>query len=358
MAPTDGDPLATIDRDAGIAVRLSDGSTLWLFGDTAARDDAGQLTYFVIGTASWAPAGQPTVTRDATDPLTGEPARFAAPTPEFPTCPKPDQVQGMWPSAAVVQPVGNRDRVLVWLENVCLGQSQRLDDAGMSIAEWWYDPADPPDRTPIVATMLNQRLFPSRSYGSAVLPGRELATTDAAGGRDRELFVYRCGTTTVGGSPDAYGPCHVARTTIADAADSSAYREWDGTGFEAPVGDGTPLTLPEGRTAVHPPAGFSVVDDPAVGGLVMIYSPWPGPSAYVDVRIAQQPQGPWSRPVTITLPGCDDQIGERVNRCYAGNAQPWLSAPGQLGIGYYDSQVATIPLRGGFHVAAVPIEVG
>lgn len=36
VKPIPSSPLATIDRDAGVSVQLSDGSILWLFGDTAA----------------------------------------------------------------------------------------------------------------------------------------------------------------------------------------------------------------------------------------------------------------------------------------------------------------------------------
>ena len=98
VRPPENHPLATIDRDAGISVELRDGSMLWLFGDTAARDDAGQISYFVIGSASWAPADHPSQTQDYADPSTGAPVALAVPTSDFPACPQPSQKQGMWPA--------------------------------------------------------------------------------------------------------------------------------------------------------------------------------------------------------------------------------------------------------------------
>ena len=356
--PPEGHTLATIDRDAGVAARLRDGSVLWLFGDTAARDDKGSIEYFVIGTASWAPAGAPTSTLDASDPATGEPMTFATPTPDFPACPRPDQRPGMWPASAVVEPVGDRDRVVVWFENICLGSDRSLVDRGMAVGEWWFDPADPPVDRRIRATILDQRLFDERSYGSAAVldaRARPDGTTNTTVGPTTPVDVYRCRNTTGGGPPSSYGPCHVARTRLDAVADPASYRELDGTAFAADIGAGRQLELPGGGESPTPPGGFGVQYDESVGGYIMAYSPWPGPSEVVHLRVADRPEGPWSRPVEVRLPGCDDRLGQRRFLCYAAAPQPIFSQRGRLGLGYYDSQTSSFPTRGSYLVTTVPV---
>jgi len=353
VRPPPTSPLATIDRDAGVTARLRDGSLLWLFGDSAARDDDGAITYFVIGTASWAAADAPSTTRDGIDPASSPsaPVPFVEPTVDSPSCPQENQRPGSWPSSAVVQHVGARDRVLVWLENVCVGSDRSLTDRGMSVAEWWYDPANPPIDQPIRGTVLAPQLFSEHSYGSAALlpagPGAEPGD---------EVVVYRCRNSTNGGPPSRYGPCRVATTTLSTAADPRSYREWDGTSFSASVGNGVDLDLPGGGAAPAPPGGFAVQYDDVVGAYVMAYSPWPGPSDVMALRLSSDPAGPWSPPLLLRLPGCDDRIGERLLRCYAAAVQPAFSSPGRLGIGWYDSRTSSFPVRGTYVVATVPID--
>lgn len=353
VRPPPTSPLATIDRDAGVTARLRDGSLLWLFGDSAARDDDGAITYFVIGTASWAAADAPSTTRDGIDPASSPsaPVPFVEPTVDSPSCPQENQRPGSWPSSAVVQHVGARDRVLVWLENVCVGSDRSLTDRGMSVAEWWYDPANPPIDQPIRGTVLAPQLFSEHSYGSAALlpagPGAEPGD---------EVVVYRCRNSTNGGPPSRYGPCRVATTTLSTAADPRSYREWDGTSFSASVGNGVDLDLPGGGAAPAPPGGFAVQYDDVVCAYVMAYSPWPGPSDVMALRLSSDPAGPWSPPLLLRLPGCGDRIGERLLRCYAAAVQPAFSSPGRLGIGWYDSRTSSFPVRGTYVVATVPID--
>lgn len=332
VQPPAGSELATIDRDAGIAVTLRDNSVLWLFGDTAARLDDGTIDYFQIGTASWAPPEAPAVTDDIADPATGAPVTFATPTSDFPTCPGPGQRAGMWPASAIVQPVGERDRVIIWLHNICLGADGSLTDEGMALAEWWYDPAAPPVERPVVATILVQRLFADRSFGTAAVLGD-----------DGDVYAYRCATPDDPADAAGYGPCAVARVPLADVADASAYTVVEDN-----------LALPSGPTQPIPAGGFGVAHDPVIGAFVMAYSPWPGSTQVVDVRTSPSPLGPWSRPVTVGLDGCADRIGSRQFNCYAGGPQPRFSTPGHLGLGYYDSSVSTFPTRGAYTVTSVP----
>ena len=90
---------------------------------------------------------------------------------------------------------------------------------------------------------------------------------------------------------------------------------------------------------------------------VMAYSPWPGFTDRIFVRVATAPEGPWSDVVTVALPGCNDTIGTTGFYCYAGTVQPALSEPGLLGLGYYDQLVAVGPNRGQYVTVKVPFKV-
>ncbi len=358
VKPIPSSPLATIDRDAGVSVQLSDGSILWLFGDTAARAEDGSIDYFTIGTASWSPSTSPTVTTDVVAEPGGGPAPLAVPDTQQLQCENPTDRAGMWPASAVVTPVapkdggskdgGSKDLVTIWFENICLGSAGTLQDRGMSVGTWEYNPSDPPNGRPIVATVLNQRLFDSRSYASAaVLDPRSV---------EPEAVVYRC-ENLPRLSKRKPGPCFMARVPLRDAADSSKYREWNGMAFAAQVGNGTPLELPSGATWPIPPGGFTVVYDGTIKRYVMAYSPWPGQVPAIDIRLASNPEGPWTSPITVKLPGCEDTLRGELVSCYAATPQPFMSTEGALGIGYYDAFVQQLPHRGSYVVAQLPIAV-
>ena len=342
IGPAAGSELDLIDRDAGVSVRLRDGSTLWLFGDTARADEQGALVYFQIGTAAWAAAGEPAVTRDVA--VNGEPVAFATPTAEFPPCPAIAPTAGMWPSSAVVQPVGDRDRVIVWMENICLGSSIRGAARGMSVAEWYYDPAVPPTSEPIRARILNQTLFPQRSYGLASIIDE-----------DGSAIVYSCGSPEQGGPPEQYGPCSAAKVALDQVANPMAYRAWNGRDWGGPPESAVPLAMAP-STAPYPAGSFSLTRDPGLGRFVMVYSPWPGYSDSLVIRTSASPTGPWGPPTLVPLPGCSDAEGATTFWCYAASAQPIFSSPGRLGVGWYDRRVSSNPVRGSYLVATVPYD--
>ncbi len=346
IGPAAGTPLAGVDRDAGISVKLSDGSVMWLFGDTAIENPDGGLKFFVIGTAAWAPAGQPTVTRDFAG-ATGRPVVFAKPTADFPPCPDDIPVPGMWPSSAVTYRVGHRDRIVVWLENICLGDASRGVGVGTSVAEVWYDPAHPPDQKPITAKILNQRLFPRRGYGLA-----------ATLGDHHDAYVYGCDAPMKGGPPAAYGPCTLAKVDLDHVADPADYEVWSegGTWKRLIAAKPAPLDLPSSDPAKRFPAGsVSVSKDPAAGRYVMVYSPWPVHSTELEIRFADRPEGPWTEPTSVPLEGCHDTAAGSDYWCYAATTQPAFSAPGRLGVGYYDRMVAAGPVRGSYFVTTIPV---
>ena len=352
VGPVAPNPLARIDRDAGISTTLSDGSTLWLFGDSAERDNVGNFRYFVNNTAAWAAPGAPAVTRDGT--VGGLPATFVTRTVDL-GCPAAMPSQIMWPLSAVTVPVdATTDRVIAYFQNICLGPNLTTDSRGVAVVEWIYHRNSPPAEQPIVGTVLAQRIFPTNTYGNA-------AVFVAA---ENFIYNYACFGPAGGGLPDAYGPCKVARVTPANAATPAAYAYWNGTTWVADQAQAAAMTLPVGVNGINNPvATLTVTWDDAHGVYVMAYSPWPGFTNKVVVRVATLPQGPWTAPVEITLPGCVDTVGGTGFYCYAGTVQPQFSvaplgaADGLLGIGYFDQLIAVGPSRGGYQYVTVPFRV-
>lgn len=351
VGPSAADPLAGIERDIGKSVMLGDGSTLWLFGDSARRDGSGRFDYFVIGTGAWATAEEPTRTIDYT--LDGEPVELAVPTHEFPDCPESAPVPGMWPESAVVIGVGDRERVLLWLGNVCLGEGGALEPRGTAVAQWWYDPSDPPTGHPIRADVLNQRLF-AASDATQPAFGRESIL-----GEDGLVYLYGCTSdpTTRWGDRD---DCYIARVAPEGVADTEMYRVWDGRGWVRDRSLAEPMHMPGSNGEPRTPPGQISVERHGPSGLyVMAYSPWPGWTDSVEVRTSQELWGPWSEPATVDLPGCRDVIDGRTYWCYTASRQPSRDAPGRLGIGYYDSALAPSDrAAGAYLVASVPFDPG
>lgn len=342
VAPPAGHLFDDIDRDAGVSVRLSDGSVLWFFGDSMARSDVGEVKYFVLGSAGWADADDPTAPIDFDS--YGEPVPFAVPTPLFPACPPEAPVAGMWPASAVNVPEHGRDRVIVFMYNVCLGPSHASASRGISVGEYWYDPMTPPTDRPLGVSMLNQTLFEGYDYGVASF------LSD-----DGFIYTYGCDTDS---STAGHGPCRVGRVDPDHVADSERYEAWTGHAWVA-GGAAAPLELPAipGRAALVPPGPFSVDRHADSGLLFMVYSPFPAYSTVFHVRVASAPEGPWSPPAEIELPGCADYVEGWLALCYAANAQPFLNGPGRLGIGWYDQSVESGARRGAFLVTTVPLVI-
>jgi hypothetical protein len=347
VGPAAGNPLAGIDRDAGVSVGLRDGSTLWLFGDSMIRNADGSVRSFAHDTAAWAPAGQPTVTRDGSSG--GQPVAFVTPGGGFPACANPAGDKAMWPMSAVKVTDGAVDRVYVYMANVCVIDSKTFEFHGTALVEWDYNPAAPPDGQPIQGHTLSEVLLGGTDQAEA-----------ATIGTDGNVYVYGCDGPINGGWPTEYGPCRVERVAPSQIGVASAYRYWTGTAWTGTTAaSAAPLNMPNGADGVLnlPPGGFSVTWDPANQIYEMVYSPWPGFTDQLAIRVAASPQGPWSGPMIVTLLGCDDTVGGVGYFCYAAGAQPQFSSAGQLGVGYYDQMVAVGPNRGAYLATTVPFSV-
>lgn len=343
VGPPAGHQLDPLDRDAGVNARLRDGSMIWFFGDTGQRAPDGGLATFTVGTAAWAPADAPFETMDYADD--GAPVAFARPTEAFPPCPPSSPVAGMWPLATAVEQRGDRDRVVLWMQNICLGSSTVAATRGVSVGEWYYDPDAPPVDERIEVTVLNQVVFDDSSLGGA-------AFVD-----DGRVVVYGCDIPPSPLDPAAYGPCRVARVDFDDVADRDAYEVWTGGETWTAGAEATPMELASTVEAAPGPAGpLTVMPLPGTDRFVMGYTPWPGFIDVVAVRVADRPEGPWSDPQFVQLPECG-VAGRQDRPCYGSNLQPAFSSERELAIGYQDPFVAEDPIRGSFLVGSVPFEM-
>ena len=349
VGPAPGTPLALIDRDAGISARMRDGSVLWLFGDSSEQNSLGQLRYFMNNTAAWAPAGSSSVTQDAVNG--NQPYQFVTPTGSW-TCPPNRPNRAMWPLSAVTTASGTQDRVTAFFGNVCLGAGPlEIEARGVAVVQWTYDPASPPAGRPITGTVIQSELFGADTpYGTA-------ATTDGTW-----IYGYRCATPVDGPGiewPNQFGPCTIGRVAVDAVGNRAAWTFWNGSGWVPSVSSAAPI-IAQPDPAVDarlPVSSMTVAWDQAHGVYVMAFSPWPGFTDRIFVRVAPSPQGPWTDAVQINLPGCNDTVGAVGYYCYAGTAQPQLSGPGLIGLGYYDQLVAVGPNRGQYLTVTVPFTV-
>jgi len=336
-------PLSDVDRDAGVTTTLRDGSVLWLFGDSVALNPDGSLRYFVSGTGAWASASSPTYTRDAVAPGS-VPYLLATPGASFPACDASMPHRAMWPLSAVTVPSGPLDHVIVFMANMCLRDGMTFSYRGVAVAEWYYDPAAPPVERPVQLTVVNPSVGLARSWGTASVVGA-----------DGFLYLYQCDRPANPADVGNYGPCRVARVAPAAVADTAQYRYWNGSSW-SPSDPSVSMNLPPGSAVGfrYPASSFTVAWDAPHGVYVMVYSPWPGFVDRLAVRVARSPEGPWSEPAELTLPGCSDTVSGQTKSCYAGTAQPWFSTATELGVGFYDQATPADRRRGRYQVARVP----
>jgi hypothetical protein len=327
VAPPADHPLYLMERDGGVSVGLTDGSTIWFFGDSMERRTDGSLRYFVNNTAAWTSADEPTLTRDAVS-TDREPFLFAeAPPGTCTTSTFPDAA--LWPESAVAIPQDDgTDRVVVVMSKVCLGATWLdIDLRGYVVAEFTYDPDDPPVDRPVRGVVTQADLAPADAgYGRALL------VED-----DGYLYGYQCGL-----FPDSWGPCRVARVLVGDITDAAAWRYWTGDDWTDPTNwvpdrsAAAPMQVPDVNADALPVASFGVVHDKNHEAHLMVYSPWPGFCGELDVRVADTPVGPWTGPIPITLPDCTEDIAGLEQSCYAGTPQMQLCDDSEIAGGFFD----------------------
>lgn len=359
VGPPPGHVLERVDRDGGISVRLHDGTVLWLFGDTLERDAAGADRYFLHNTAALASPSAPAVTVDAV--VNGAPVEFVTPSAQHAQamqCPADRPVSGLWPmSASAGARTGSSQRVVAFFANMCLGGPGEFEDRGVSVVEWTYRAGVTMPGSVITGEIIRDFLFDDvdgHEWGSASL-------TRSEGGRD-VIYGYDCGSPEPTGEvqyPNRWGSCTVGRVDVATVEDESTWRWWDGSSWNADPGSAASMVgIPDPSPSTDskaPVAAFNVAWEPALSRFVMAYSPWPGYTSEVMIRVARTPVGPWSEPLTAQMPGCDDRVGPAGYFCYASGWHPALGVPGSIGLGYYDQLVSAAPLRGSYRHAQVPM---
>src|SRR5262249_6212013 len=158
---------------------------------------------------------------------------------------------------------------------------------------WDYDPTAPPDGQPVVGQVVVQSLFTGADQDEA-----------ATIGADGMVYVYGCAGPAGGGWPTEYGPCPVARVSTAQRSVASDYRYWNGSTWVATASSAVAMGMPDGADGVTnlPPGGFGVTWDATNGVYEMVYSPWPGFTDQLAVRLSLTPQGPWTAPIVVSLP--------------------------------------------------------
>lgn len=360
VGPPVGHAVERIDRDGGVSVQLFDGTVLWLFGDSLERDSAGRDLYFLNNTAALATSTEPAVTRDAV--VDGSPVEFVTPSAEHSAamdCPPDRPVSGLWPmSASAGSRTGSTQKVVMFFANMCMGGPDEFEDRGVAVVEWTYRAGATPPGSPLTGTVVEEFLFDvdGPEWGSA-------SWTRSEGGHD-VVYGYDCASPDPTGGvqfPNEWGRCTVGRVGVANVADSSAWRWWDGSSWSADPGSAASMGgIPDPSPSTDskaPVAAFNVAWDPALSRFVMAYSPWPGYTSEVMIRVARTPIGPWSEPVTIGVPGCSDRVGSVDYYCYAAGSHLALGVPGSIGLGHYDQLVSAAPLRGSYRYSLAPFVV-
>lgn len=340
VAPAVDHPLHLMERDGGISVELTDGSTLWFFGDTTNTS----VSYFVNNTAAWASADAPTTTRDV---AAARPVLFAAPPPG--TCTGADFGDAaLWPESAVALPQEDgTDRVVVVMSKVCVGDNWLdIETVGFAVVEYRYDPADPPIDDPIRGEVTQPHLADADAgYGRALLHEP-----------DGFLYGYECGT-----YPDDWGPCHVGRVRPEQVTDPTAWRYWNGGDWTDPRSwspnetAAQAMQLPGDPETALPVAAFAVTYDEVFDTHLMVYSPWPGFCNVLAIRASDTPVGPWTDAVEITFPGCGTTDNGADEYCYAATPQMQLCEHEMFAGGYYDMKTDEGAAR--YYTFAAPLVV-
>lgn len=314
--------LWTSNRDCGVSTGLSDGRRLWVFCDTSMFDqNLVHKSNSASNTAAFASWSNPLVLRDML--ANGNVTQFIDPQYFYPC----DGYRATWPSSVATLPDHDNnawtDRVVVLFQNNCIHSvngTMQLDYFEIGIAQYDYDARIQP--APMHATVINPRLFPHTNGQDYQFGG--LVAPDGYG--NAHLYAYSCGADD--------GRCYVRRVWVsANAAQDKGrmgsidwWENWTGTGWSTSAAAGA--LFEGGGEARATGDGVAVSYVPAMGRYVMTYTPWPVFHSKAAIRTAVRPEGPWSPPTLVTLPGCESSL------CYAANPQPQFADAGNLAISY------------------------
>jgi hypothetical protein len=281
-------PLDDVLMDQGTGVPLPDGRTLWLFADTA---DVYSAPYvFVTSSVAFAESTATTKLRFVVDGA-GQPAEFLGRTAAEKVKGSDGSYTAVWPMGATTLPDG---RIIVAYSkfhvNLAIGDFT-FQAAGLYEYRYpGYDKLAPP----VTATRIADDMWKPADG--------EISSPVYANG-----YVY---FTTCEGFT-----CFSVRTPTSGLTDRTAYRWWTGTTWSAARADRSPMVFGGNLPSTHP----SVQWMPTLGTFVMADTSMGAPSGTGLVWVADTPQGPWSTPVEIPLPGCE-------KGCYLPNIHAATSA--------------------------------
>ena len=339
VAPPDPTELR---RDCGMSAPLSDGALLWVFCGTAVPPST---TVTRENTAAIAAPGDLVEPLDVLDG-SGQPYQFITATSAWDQrCnPSTSDARRVTPRSVDTVTSGATDRVLVYFEHVCLASGAVVGSGGIGLAEFAYDPTNPPTGQ-IQATVLADHLWDG--VAPTTPPGTGAPATLVMGGFGRVsaydpaanlVYVYRCDTD----SEPVVG-CQVGRVAPANVANRASYRWFNGTNWVTAVPNPGAAVMVMATALGGSPLGAGEVYDigwyPDAQMWFMTYLEWgatPPYGAAVSTRVASQPHGGWSAPVTVTIPGCTPATPS----CRAMFGHPALSDSTTLAASYYSDPAA------------------
>jgi len=317
------DSSRTVSRDNGVSVALSNGDTLWIFGDSSIYgiNTGGQASLASVVTGSTAVVGPygagqlPTSLLELPSPgqrlklsSRNPPSRFVpAPTNIY----LPDGSGGLctasgarfaarWPTGAAVIP-GTAD-VLVTYVDVCISGAWdfRFEGWGFMEYNWQTNTLDVPPYD----------VFAPDPSGSALPATLQLGNPVIANGQVT-LFSSICTSSYVGCFAG-----QVYMTTV--AMNLTALR--NPASYQVAAAPTDAAWLPLGiSVAAYPDAPLRLIENTSIVGDYRVF-------------VATSPTGPWHLDSTGTLGAC---TSFNVGFCYQFKGHPELSTTSQLVISYY-----------------------
>lgn len=262
-------PSVITARDGGGSVIVG-GHLVWLFGDTfyspkaAAKTPAADM--WRSATSSYASLSRPFAQLQQPADAYGNPIQVVPYTAEELAYNRqhdnPSNRYAVWPTGQVMN---GAQSAWVFYQRLIVGQ-KGSDSTGIALLRAG-------DKQ---ATRITDQLFTKRE------PQFRKALT-----KDGYVYLY-----AVECSNDR---CPVARAPLAQAAQRNAYRFWDGTTWSGDIAKARPVMNVSNY-------GYSVAWNAYIGRYVSIMIGNLSNQAYVSY--ADQPQGPWSKPLkAFTLPG-------------------------------------------------------
>lgn len=304
-------PLSDVLQDQGNPVPLPDGSTFWVFADSA------HLTppyFFLTSSAAVTAPGSTRMTY--LQDRNGIPLEFLARTPQERAQQDDKGYVPIWPTGATTLPDG---RIII------------------SYTKWYVQ------RQPTTFTMLSSGLYEYRYQGDPKRAGVATRIADGIWSGDEGSVgspVYADGYVYFHVCPDK--KCYALRVTPDRLPDRGSYRWWTGDGWSAQMQDRRPMEFGAKRPGRNPalgrlPSGVWVMTDNEAGKGSVVAQLW----------VSDTPYGPWSVPIEFPLRGCIS-FG-----CYAIIPHPQQSTDQRVRVGY-----VTLGKKMYIHLVEVPIRLG